>query len=110
MQVPGVTYKELRTLIEDIRKFMRKYLNVFETNQQVIVMKYLFRGFSMEAWKGIEFSRNKHTCYNKIVNQNCMNYYYKYWKDRNEKLHDEIVQRKIIIEWQQNKHTRSLEG
>ena len=60
-------------------------------------------------WKGTEFSGDKFTDYNIIVNQNCMNYYYKCWKDRDEKLHDELVQRKTIIKWQQNEHTRALE-
>ena len=39
-----------------------------------------------------------------------MNYYYKYWKDRNEKLHDEDFQRKRIIEWQKNEQIKALEG
>ena len=39
-----------------------------------------------------------------------MNYYCKYWNDRNKKLHDELVQWKGTIEWQQNEHTRALEG
>ena len=44
-------YEELRTLIEDIRNFMREYLEDFETNQQVIGMKHLFRGASIKARK-----------------------------------------------------------
>ena len=39
-----------------------------------------------------------------------MNYYFKCWKDRNEKLHDEAFQRKIIIDWHQKQHARYLEG
>ena len=61
VKVPGVKDEELRTLIEDIRKFMREDLEYFETNQQVIGMKHLFRGFSIKAWKGTEFGGNKHT-------------------------------------------------
>ena len=64
----------------------------------------------MKAWKGTEFGGNKHTVYNTIVNQNGMNYHWKGWKDRNEKLHDESVQRKRIIDWQPKEYARPLEG
>ena len=39
-----------------------------------------------------------------------MNYCCKVWKDRNEKLHDEYVQIKRIIEWQKNEQKKDLEG
>ena len=45
VQVPGVTDKELIALTEDISKFMREDLEDFGTNQQVIGMKHMFRGF-----------------------------------------------------------------
>ena len=73
-------------------------------------MKCLFRGFSIKAWSRTDFSDNKCTAYNRIVNRNCMHYYCKFWKDRNEKLHDEDVQRKRMIEWQKNEQARALEG
>ena len=44
--------EELITLVEDTRKFMREDLEGFETNQQVIGMKYLFRAFSIKASEG----------------------------------------------------------
>ena len=37
--------EELRALIENIRKFMKECLEEFETNEQVIGMKQLFRTF-----------------------------------------------------------------
>ena len=52
-------------------------------NKQVIGMKHLFRGFSIKAWKVSDFSGNKYAVYNAIVNQNCINYYFKCWKDGN---------------------------
>ena len=39
-----------------------------------------------------------------------MKYYCKFWKDKNEKLHAEVFQRKIIIDQQQKDHKRDLEG
>ena len=38
VQVAGVTDEELRTLIEDITKFIREDLEDFESNQKVIGM------------------------------------------------------------------------
>ena len=70
----------------------------------------MFRCFSIKVWKGTEFNGNKHTAYNRIVNQHCINYYCKCWKDRKGKLHDESVQRKIIVDCQQKDHERALEG
>ena len=89
---------------------MREDLDDFETNQQVIGMKYLFRGFSIKAWKRTNVDENKHTTCNRIVNQHCMNYYYKCWKDRNEKLHDKELQKKRLIEQQQKESAKTLEG
>ena len=46
-------------------------------------MKYLFRGYIIMNWMEINFSSNKYTNYNRIINKYCMNYYIscqKYWK------------------------------
>ena len=64
-------------------KFLREDLEDFETNQQEIGMKYLFRGLSIEAWKVIDVSINECIDYNRIVNQHCTKCYCKCWKDRN---------------------------
>ena len=88
MQVPGVTHEELRTLIEEILKLMREDLEDYETNQQVIGMNHVFRGFSIKAWKGTKFRVNEHIGWNTIVNQHCLNHYCKCWKYRNDELHD----------------------
>ena len=77
---------------------MREDTEDLENNQQVIGMKHLFRGFSIKAWNGVDFSNNKCTAHNRIVHQHCMSYYCEFWKDRNEKLYDKDTQRKRIIE------------
>ena len=87
---------EIRILIEDIRKFLREDLEDFENNQQAIGMKHLFREFSIKAWNGLDFSGDKHTAYNRIENEYCIKCYFKWWKDRNDKLHDEEVKLKRI--------------
>ena len=50
-QVPEVIDDDSRKLIECIRKFMREDLDDSETNQQVIGMKCLFRGFRLKRGK-----------------------------------------------------------
>ena len=96
VQVVGVKDDEIRILIEDIRKFLREDLEDFENNQQVIGMKHLFREFSIKVWNGTDFSGDKHTAYNRIENEHCIKCYFKRWKDRNDKLHDEEVKLKRI--------------
>ena len=72
MQIEDVTDSELRLTIEDIRKFMRDEVDDYETSQEIIGMKHLFRGFSVKAWKGAQVNNDKHTHLNRIVNQHCM--------------------------------------
>ena len=54
---------------------MREESENLGTNQQAIGIKHVFRFILIKAWKGIDFSGNKHTTYNRIVNQYCMDYY-----------------------------------
>ena len=42
-------------------KCLRKDTEDLETNQQGIGMRHVFRGFSIKAWKGLDFSKNKYT-------------------------------------------------
>ena len=61
-----------------------------ETNQMVIGMKYLFRGFVIKKWTRIDFSFSmKYVELNKIVIAHYMNFYLKYWEDRNESLYNQ---------------------
>ena len=39
-----------------------------------------------------------------------MKYDCKYWKHRNDKLHDEAFQRKRVMCWKKKEHARALEG
>ena len=87
-------------MVENIRKYLREEVEDLETNQQEIGVRHVFRSFSINSRNGTDFSENKHTAYNIIVNKHCMDYYCKFWKDVNETLYDKDVQRKRIIEWQ----------
>ena len=88
VQLVGVSNEELRSFIEDIRKYLREDIEDLEKKQKAIGMKCLFRGFLIKAWSRTDFSDNKCASYDRIFNQHFMNYYFKCWKDRNEKLHD----------------------
>ena len=52
---------QLRLLMNDIRKFMREDADDHETNQQIIGMEHLFRGFSVKAWKGTQIDEKRQT-------------------------------------------------
>ena len=56
--------EELRMVVNDIRKYLRQNEDDFETNQGLIGMKYLFWGFAIIVWTGLNFSKNKYTDYN----------------------------------------------
>ena len=68
---------ELRLLINDGIKFMREDEDEddYETNQQIIVMKHLFRGFSVKVWEGAQEDKKKYANLNRIVNQHYMVHY-----------------------------------
>ena len=59
----------------------------------------LFRGYIMKVQQGANFISNKYYNANKIIVQNCVEFYMKCQRDRNETLHDKLKQRERIIEW-----------
>ena len=110
IKVVGMSDEELRSLTEDISKYLREETEDLQTNKQVIRMKCLFRGFTIKDWNGVDFSENEHEVCNRIVNQHWIIHYCKCWKDRNEKLHCKDIQGKRIIEWQKNEQLKALEA
>ena len=57
VQISRVIDEELKTLIEDTRKFMKEDFENVEIKQQVIGMLFLM--FSIKVFKGSEFRGNK---------------------------------------------------
>ena len=89
IQLEEVLNKELRAMINDIRRFLKQEEKEMEINQMVIGMKYLFRGFVIKKWSGTDFSFSmKYIELNKVVIVHYMNFYLKCWEDRNECLHN----------------------
>ena len=74
VQVLGTSDEELRSMIEDIRKYLIEDTEDLETNQQIIGMSFFISGFSMESCDKTCFSDNKHIAYGRIVNKHCTNY------------------------------------
>ena len=70
----------------------------------------MFIGLSLKAWKGTQIDEKRYDHLNRIVNQHCIAYYCNFWKDRNENLRNEATQRKRVIEWQQQEHSKDTKG
>ena len=65
----------------------------YETNQHMVGMINLFRGFTVKVWKGVNFNQDKYRTLNKILTKHCIMYYTKCWKDRNDHFHNEEKQK-----------------
>ena len=77
----------------------------------VIGMKYLFRGHIIKKWSRTDFSfLMKYIELNKVVIACCMNFYLKYWEDRNEYLHNLEEQWLRIVDWYENEQKEALKG
>ena len=86
--------------MEDILRYLdREEIEEYETNQEMIGIVSLFRGYAVKVWKGIDFSSRKYHCLNKILIEHCVLYYKKCWDHRNKVLHDEGKQKQCALEW-----------
>ena len=68
----------------------------YETNQSLIGMKELFRGYVMVVWEGTDLNSKKYRVLNKIVVKKCVEFYVKCWKYRNEIYYDEEKQKERV--------------
>ena len=82
---------EVRQIIEDIRKFLYNREEEYKTNQFVLGMKYLFRGFAIRAQMGSNFNINQYTDYNSVLIKYCIEYYRLCWEHRNQILYNPEV-------------------
>ena len=62
-------------------------------------MKYFFSGCAIMNQTETNFSSNKHTNCNRIMNKDCMNYCTSYWKHQNEIAQNLQVQKRRMHEW-----------
>ena len=97
------TYEDLFDMIEDILIYFNdEDEEEYTTNQHMVGMKYLFRGFIVKTWKGVNLSTNMYKILNKIVVYHCVMYYKKCWDHRNKAYHNEAIQRERVIKWYRN--------
>ena len=94
-----VSIDEIFSIIEDILNFIEDDNdNEYETNQYMVGMANLFRGYTVKVWKGVKFHKDKYRKLNKILTKYFIMYYTKCWKDRNDHLHNEEKQKERVIQ------------
>ena len=71
----------------------------YESYQESIGFKHLFRGIVMRDWKGENLQHRKYRELNKILVRKCVWFYKQCWDKRNEAYHDEEKQRNRIRHW-----------
>ena len=83
--------------VEDILQYLEnEEEKEYKTNQHLVGMQELFRGYVVVVWEGTELRSKKYSVLNKIIAKKCMEFYVKCWKQRNEILYDENKQREYI--------------
>jgi len=75
----NVSIDLIMSFIEDILWYLEnEEEEEYETNQSLIEMKELFRGYDVVVWKGTDLNSKKYRVLNKIVVKKCMEFYMKY--------------------------------
>jgi len=76
-----VDINEIFEMIKDILRYLEnKEDEEYETNQALMEMQHLFRGYAIKVWKGSNFNQIKYHSLNKILVKYCVLYYTKFWK------------------------------
>ena len=95
--------EKILNLIEDIVVYFEDGdEDEYESSQQHVGMKNLFRGFIVKDWEGANFNCVKYSQLNKIVIVNAVKFCNQCWKHRNEEFHNEEKQRVRMINWYNN--------
>ena len=98
----------IMAFVEDILQYLEnKEEEEYETNQYLVGIQELFRGYVIVVWEGIELSSKKYSILNEIVAKKCMEFYVKCWKQRNEILYDENKQRECVKKWYEKEKERA---
>ena len=85
-----VSYNDVFDMMEDILRYLDgEEIEEYETNQEMIGIVSLFRGYAVKVQKDVDFSSRKYHCLNKILIEHCVSYYKKCLDHRNKVLHDE---------------------
>ena len=101
----------MRVIISNIRRYLRQEEEEMEKYQIVIGIKYLFRGYIIKKWSGIDFSFSiKYVELNRVIIAHSMKFYLTCWEDRNKCLHNPEEQWLRIVDWYENEWKEALKG
>ena len=80
---------DIFNMIEDILKYLSEDgEGDYETSQEFVSFKYLFRGIVMKDWKRTDLECRKYRILNKIFVRHCMLFCKKCWDNRNKAYYD----------------------
>ena len=98
---------EIMSFCEDILVYLENDQEAeYETNQQHVGMTELFRGYVVKNWIGVDMNCKKYRCLNKIIARECVLFYNKCWKQRNQIMHDPIKQKERMKRWYEKEKER----
>ena len=88
---------DIFNFIEDIVKYLNDDVEGdYETSQEFIGFKKLFKGMVVRDWKGADMKYYKYRTLNKILVRKCVYFYKEYWDHRSKAYYDEEKQRNRI--------------
>ena len=74
-----MSIEEIFKMIEDILRYLENdKSNDYETNQGIIGLQHLFRGYIVKVQMASDFSSSRFNRLNKILIKHCVAYYVKY--------------------------------
>ena len=80
----------------------------YEINQQYAGMKELFRGYVVNDWMEVNLNTKKYRYLNMITARECVYFYNRCWKHRNEIMHDRNKQKERMMRWYKKEKERGM--
>ena len=97
----NVDQVKISTIISDIHNFLNTESN-YQTNQELIGLRNIVRGTSVQCWIGDNFNNNDDRKFNKVITKESVLFYSECWIDRCKALHEEGKQRGCLKQWHNN--------
>ena len=102
-----VDVNEIMSFCEDILVYLENDQEAeYETNQQYVGMTELFRGYVVKNWMEVNMNTKKYRYLNRILARECVHYYDRCWKHRNQIMHDPIKQKERMKRWYEKEKKR----
>jgi len=87
-KLTNVCVNDIFDMIEDILQYLENDdSDEYETSQELIEMRDLFRGYIVKVCKGVDFSYEKYHSLNKILVRCCVQFYKECWLYINKHFH-----------------------